>query len=249
MAGSLCLLGSGSVRRLPSARPPRRCAILLGLVGLLGLLLSCPAQIPSGWERFVREQKVELYGIGQYLHSQDIKFSDSSGDIKVKMDDTGLGGFGMAYHINDFLAVRADFMFGGATFRAEGSAIGTTPLSAARDAVLQTGRLNLDYNLINRRFTPLITAGIGYQYLYAELDQYGSVPVCWWDPWWGYVCTYATPTYSEFDFTWNVGGGFRWNVTDHFFIKAVGGANWLQYSGANGITTQIEGIFALGWTF
>ena len=38
--------------------------------------------------------------------------------------------------------------------------------------------------------------------------------------------------YYETDFTWNVGAGFRWNVTDQLFIKVMGGAQWLQYSGA-----------------
>ena len=33
------------------------------------------------------------------------------------------------------------------------------------------------------------------------------------------------------------------------FVKATGGATWLEYSGAHGITTQIEGIFAIGCTF
>jgi opacity protein-like surface antigen len=223
---------------------------LLFIACLAGFSLTAQAQIPSAWEKFVREQKFEVYGIGQYLHSGDIKFSEPSGDVKVKMEDTGLGGFGMNYHITDFISIRGDFMFGPATFKAESAGLNSTSLGGARDAILQTGRLNVDYNIINRRLTPFVTAGIGYQYLWAELDNVPSVPVCWWDPWWGgYVCTYDQPTYSEIDFTWNVGAGVRWNVTDHFFIKATGGANWLQYSGANGITTQIEGIFALGWTY
>jgi len=65
----------------------------------------------------------------------------------------------------------------------------------------------------------------------------------------GWYYTTASSYYYETDFTWNVGGGFRWNVTDQFFIKVMGGAQWLQYSGANGISTQIEGFFALGWMF
>ena len=217
--------------------------------GVIGLGLVARAQIPSAWERFERREKVEVYAIGQYLHSQDIQFSDGPDEVTLEMEDTGLGGFGMAYHFNDYVALRGDFMFGPATFKTEGATVVGVPLGMARDAFLQTGRVNVDYNIINRRFTPFVTAGIGYQFLSSELENYPSVPVCWWDPWWGYVCEYGTPTYYETDFTWNVGGGFRWSVTDHFFIKATGGLNWLQYSGAKGITQQIEGIFALGWTY
>ena len=42
---------------------------------------------------------------------------------------------------------------------------------------------------------------------------------------------------------------FHRNITDQVFVKAMGGANWLEYSGAKGITTQFEGIFSIGWTF
>jgi hypothetical protein len=28
----------------------------------------------------------------------------------------------------------------------------------------------------------------------------------------------------QIDFTWNVGAGFRWNITDQLFIKATVGA-------------------------
>ena len=40
----------------------------------------------------------------------------------------------------------------------------------------QTGRFNLDYNIINRRITPFVTAGIGYQYLEADLENLPPEP-------------------------------------------------------------------------
>jgi opacity protein-like surface antigen len=227
-----------------------RCLMLAGVVGF-GAAVSVDGlgQIPSAWEAFQRQQKFEVYGLAQYLHSKDIDFHGPYGPVRLEMQDTGLGGFGLAYHLNDFLAVRGDFMFGPARFKPVDSGGGPVPLGLARDAVLHTFRLNLDYNVINRRFTPLLTAGIGYQYLWAELVRHPSVTVCWWDPWWGTICGTGRPTYDELDFTWNVGAGFRWNVTDHFFVKAMGGLNWLQYDEADDLTRQVEGIFGIGWTF
>jgi hypothetical protein len=201
------------------------------------------AQIPSATEYFSRQNKFEVYGIGEYLHSFDTTFDDQYlGKVTMKMEDTGLGGLGMAYHFNDFLSLRADFMFGPATLHTQGP--DGTAVIPPENAFLQTGRLNLDYNIINRRLTPVLTAGIGYQYLEIENQVTYAVP----GPY-GWYYTTASSYYYETDFTWNVGGGFRWNVTDQFFIKVMGGAQWLQYSGANGISTQIEGFFALGWMF
>ncbi len=214
-----------------------------------GMLLPATAQIPMATEAFDRVNKTEVYGIGQYLHSDDITFKSPRGDVKTSMDDTGLGGFGVAYHFNDFLSIHGDFMFGGATFNADLPTRTGGTVGFKQDAFIQTGRLNVTYNIINRRLTPFVTAGIGYQYLETELENAPPVGTCWWDPWWGWVCYYDHPSTWETDFSWNVGGGIRWNITDNLFVKATVGANWLEYSQARDITTQIEGIFAIGATF
>lgn len=217
---------------------------LLGCGLLLGTLAPCAqAQIPWATEAFSRANKFEVYGLGEYLHQENTTFNDPYfGNVTMKMDDTGLGGVGMAYHFNDYLSVRADFMFGQATIHTEGP--DGMAIIPDQTAFLQTGRVNLDYNIINRRITPVLTAGIGYQYLEIDQSQTFSVE--------GYHGSYTVTQdsyYYETDFTWNVGVGFRWNVTDQFFIKAMVGPQWLQYNGADGITTQIEGFFVIGWMF
>jgi len=207
------------------------------------------AQIPWATEPLSRFNRMEVYGIGQYLHSDDIHFNGPFGDVPTKMDDTGLGGFGIAYHFSDFFSVRADFMFGNATFNFNAPLDTGGTIGIKQDAFINTGRFNLDYNIINRRLTPVITAGLGYQYLDTEIDKAPPVNSCYWDPWWGYVCYYGHLHAYETDFTWNAGAGLRWNITDNLVVKAMGGATWLEYSGAHGITTQLEGIFSIGWSF
>jgi opacity protein-like surface antigen len=222
---------------------------LATLLLLMAAALPATAQVPSAFEGLSRKGMSEFYGIGQYLHSEDINFNGPTGDVKTKMDDTGLGGFGFAYHFSDFFSVHGDFMFGSATFSGQAPLeFGTGTRSFKQDAFIQTGRFNVDWNIINRRITPFVTAGIGYQYLETELENtYGTS--CYWDPWYGYVCYSGHYHAWETDFTWNAGAGIRWNILEHLSIKATGGATWLEYSGAHGVTTQLEGIFAIGWTF
>jgi opacity protein-like surface antigen len=216
----------------------------LGCVLLLGMSVHwAQAQIPMAFEPFSRVNKFEVYGLGEYLHQYDTTFNDPFfGNVKMKMDDTGLGGLGVAYHFNDFFSIRADFMFGEATIHTEGP--DSLDIIPDQTAFLQTGRVNLDYNIINRRFTPVLTAGIGYQYF--EIDQSQTFSV---EGNHGSYSVTENSYYSETDFTWNVGAGFRWNVTDQFFIKAMVGPQWLEYNVASGITTQIEGFFVIGWMF
>ena len=76
------------------------------------------------------------------------------------------------------------------------------------DAFVLSANLNAEYNFLRGRFSPLLRAGLG---LYDITDNAG----------------YWT-TYGETDFSWNVGGGFRWNATDHLVLKLVGGASWTE---------------------
>jgi opacity protein-like surface antigen len=216
---------------------------------LITTLLPAAAQIPYVTEAFSRQGKTEVYGIGQYLSSGNINFNGPFGNVPIKMDDTGLGGFGVAYHFTDFISIHGDFMFGNATFSGDLPIQTGGTIFIKQDAFINTGRFNVDYNIINRRLTPFVTAGLGYQYLETELKNLPPVNFCWWDPWWGYICETSQPFASRTDFTWNAGAGLRWNITDNLVVKAMGGATWLEYGGAHGVTTQIEGIFSIGWSF
>jgi opacity protein-like surface antigen len=227
----------------------RRFVICVLAVAFLGVFTSGRAQIPMATEPFERAMRSELYGVGQYLHSDSITFEGPLGDFEMEMDDTGLGGFGFGYHFNSFISLRGEFMFGGSAFRGEIPTEGGTLVSVEQDTFIQTGRVNVDYNIINRRLTPFLTAGIGYQYLETELSHLPPVEYCWWDPWWGWICTSGEPVAVEMDFTWNAGAGVRWDITDNLFVKVVGGANWVLYDDAKDISTQLEAAFTLGWSF
>src|ERR1035438_8005078 len=89
------------------------CGLILGTSAL-----CTHAQIPLATEPFSRQNKFEVYGLGEYLHQDNTTFNDPFlGHVTMKMDDTGLGGVGVAYHFNDFFSLRSDLMFGEATPR------------------------------------------------------------------------------------------------------------------------------------
>ncbi len=212
-----------------------------GLV-LAACLTTLQAQVPWATEPFSRVGRGEVYGIAEYLHQGDTTYSSPSqlnGAVKLKLDDTGLGGFGAAFHFNDFFAVHADFLLGPATFHVE--APNGASSTYGEDSFIHSGRFNLDWNMINRRLSPFITAGIGYQYMEIDQAHYYSQ--------YGYHHHHYRDYYSETDFTWNVGAGIRWNITDNLMIKLSGGAQWLTYQDAENVTTQIEGLFGIGWSF
>jgi opacity protein-like surface antigen len=232
-------------------QPNSRTYTLATLLALTATLLPALAQTRWATEGTGRKGMTEVYGIVQYLHSENIDFNGPSGSIDTKMDDTGLGGFGFAFHFNDSLSIHGDFMFGPATFSSTvpllGVGVGSNTAFIQQDGFLQTGRFNLDYNIINRRFTPFVTGGLGYQFTEIELENINNFT--YWNPWYGWTSAQGHPYAWQADFTWNAGAGLRWNITDHLMVKATGGATWLEYDNSHGVTTQLEAIFAIGYSW
>ena len=54
------------------------------------------------------------------------------------------------------------------------------------------------------------------------------------------------PTHTETNFALNAGAGFRWDISDRFFLKVMGGATWVDMSGDAGWPAFLEGTFVLG---
>jgi hypothetical protein len=52
-----------------------------------------------------------------------------------------------------------------------------------------TPRVNVLYNFMDGDITPYVSAGIGWSFIDTNVPQGPPQTGCWWDPWWGYICT------------------------------------------------------------
>ncbi|HAB18197.1 MAG TPA: outer membrane beta-barrel protein, partial [Verrucomicrobiota bacterium] len=132
----------------------------------------------------------------------------------VSIDTYFRGGVGVGYNLNQFWNVNFELLLGAPDFQATTSA---GRRSASDTVYIGSGKLNVDWNILPGKVTPLISTGIGFVTLTVD-DPYQE-PVCYPDYWWGYVCYESTRT--EAAFTWNVGGGIRWDIGKNVFLKAV----------------------------
>ena len=137
---------------------------------MLGCLCPLhPGTDPLGHRTFPPQNKFEVYGLGEYLHSDDTTFNDpyyEQCDDEDGRHRPGRRGDGLSFQR---LLVGARAISCSARQRCIRKGPDGTDIIPTQTAFLQTGRLNLDYNMINRRLTPVLTAGIGYQYL--EIDS------------------------------------------------------------------------------
>ena len=163
--------------------------ICLGVAAGTAASTLCQAdnQLWSG--DYSRKGKWDLYVSGQYLGGDTATFPDTG--LSLTLDGTFTGGAGFGYHLLDYLSIDVD-LYGGAV-RFTGRDV-YSPTTITRDATLFGGNVNLNYNVLRKRLTPVITGGAGF------MNFNGS-------------------GFSETDPSLNIGAGLRWDITTGFLSR------------------------------
>jgi opacity protein-like surface antigen len=186
------------------------------------------------------ETAVGIYATG----SESSKGSNGSG-IDV---DSGYGiTFGLGYHATQHLAVRFDASWS----RPDYTAIFNTEEDGLtridHRLTMFNGQLNGVWNILDGDFTPYLQAGIGWTYIDSNVADGPPTTGCWWDPWWGYICSNFFSTYAETNFSWNVGAGLRYQLNRDMYLR--GGYEMLTID-TSGVEPSFDAFrFELGWTF
>jgi opacity protein-like surface antigen len=196
---------------IPSNRKTAASLLALGL-------LSCGTAALAA-DSFGRTGKVELSGGGQYLFGDRVTIPGYG--VRLDIDNTFLGGIGVTYHFNDHLALGFDFGLGLTDVVSRGN-----EYLLNQDTVVVSGMVNLEYNVLSTPLTPMIQAGVGFMNwsdTVPEYQEYGC----------GIFTEGCSSTYSETNFSWKIGAGLRWDITDHFVMKLVGGVAWSELNGSD----------------
>jgi opacity protein-like surface antigen len=91
-----------------------------------------------------------------------------------------------------------------------------------------THQFNATYNFFDKPLTPFVQAGVGITTLDSNVPDQPPVTGCWWDPWWGYVCTTTWSTYKTTKFSYNAGIGLRWDVNNAFYMRGSYNKEWVS---------------------
>lgn len=190
----------------------RTAVLLLVLVSLAAssayAQLSGPTLRADRWDISIQTR---------YTGAKDI---DADGGSSMSLSDDLGWGFGFGYHIDDrftvgFVSTWRSIPYDAVAVNAE------DPDSVAYYSNwLDTATFALtgEWNLLPTRATPFVQGALGWTMIDTNIlaGRYGG---CWWDPWWGYVCSYRSATYGKTAFSYSIGGGVRLELSDTFFTR------------------------------
>jgi opacity protein-like surface antigen len=178
--------------------------------------------------------------------------ADFNGGTTADFDsDEGLR-LGFGYHYTDNLEVGMNFGYGQTDYSADlvgniGETPATFPIRGEFEYFTFSG--DLTYNFLDGPFSPFVVAALGWSWIDTNIATGPPETGCWWDPWWGYVCTTFQDTKSLDGVTYQLGAGARYDFSDTFAVHASYRVTWIDLDNAKG-TPDFDGFeVSVGWKF
>jgi opacity protein-like surface antigen len=226
----------------------RSVIVIAGVVALLVVSISAGAADPTSYRP--RQDRYEFTLQPRYVASKTIDFN---GGTSIDTDaDLGFG-FGFGYNFTNKFAMHLDWSWASANYKAKirttdigGISTGTTTASGTLDA--STFALNMSYYFLEGPLTPFVMGGIGWTWVDSNIPSGLPQTGCWWDPWYGYICTSYQDTYAKDYFSYSLGLGGRWDVTPGFFLRGSVIWQWMDVGDA-GNTDFPGGRLDIGFMF
>lgn len=188
---------------------------------------------------------------GPEVRSRDVRdFDVSVGAAHLDAEDTAFDGgtvvrteaatgfvFTFDYYFKDRWSVGASSALHQVDYLADVSATG--PFGESGDRVI--GELE-SASLIghvkryfgdSNRVEPYASAGVGFVNIDTNIPEGPAFGVCWWHPWWGFVCDAVQPTRTTTEPAMTLGVGVRVDIGRRLFFDANLGRQWIDFDTAN----------------
>ena len=154
------------------------------------------------------------------LNNQSTDIDGQNGSQTSMKSDFGWG-FTLGYNLNPHILLNFDFSASTPSYKAtlvDGEDGSKHEINHKMD--LLESQFNVVYNVFTSQFTPYIQAGAGWSFVDSNIAKGPPNSICWWDPWWGYVCDSYQNTYNDERFSYNVAVGFRYELDNSLFFRA-----------------------------
>ena len=169
---------------------------------------------------------------------------DFQGGSTANIDSATGVKLGIGYYMLPELAFGLDFNWAHTKFN--GTVQGNPGFSLENGhADFGTLMFNATYTLLDGPIKPLVEGGFGWNWIDTNIASGPPQAGCWWDPWWGYICSGYQPTHSNSSFAGQIGAGVQFNFSRQFAINADYRYTFIKLRNADGAT----GIGGIGLVF
>jgi opacity protein-like surface antigen len=186
----------------------------------VALVSIVAASVANGQEEWSRAGRSDIFFVVQTVGSDKVTAFDGFAEGEIDAF-TSFGG-GIGSNFGDHLYLSMELMFGSTTFV---TTIPSIPgASSSLDATAWQWNINLDYNILKGRLTPLVSGGIG-------------------------LFGWSGDEFSESNFSYNLGAGGRWDITDNIVLRVLYRITWTTIEDADE-AYQFDGVMAtIGYMF
>jgi len=225
----------------------RMVMMVLSLGTILGMAAWAP---PAAAEESDRAMKWQVSVPITFVSGTTYDSKESS----FKLDDDLGWGFGFGYHLNQHFMVGGEFTWLTANYDAkvatdfDGDQVPDDSVSVSGTLEAATAQMVGQYNFLTGRFTPFVRGSLGLTWIDSNIPSGPSEGVCWWDPWYGYICDTWQPTFEDTAFSYGAAAGVRAEMNGRFFIEGSYNVLWIDFDKAG--TKSFDGFRVnFGWTF
>ncbi|QOL24958.1 outer membrane beta-barrel protein [Thalassotalea sp. LPB0316] len=173
-----------------------------------------------------REQTTEASFIIGFNDSFTI---DGQQGSSVDFDSDYSIGFNIIYNYSSQFAVEFDWLTGRQDYLSnlvddEGEVVDTVDHTAS----ITHAQLHGTYYFSPENFSFYLQGGAGFSYIDSNIISGPPINICWWDPWFGYICEGFSATYSKSEFSYSASVGARYNLDNTTFIRASYSQIWVD---------------------
>jgi opacity protein-like surface antigen len=213
-------------------------AIMIGLLLILVATAGITLLVPVTAAQQFKTVRPDGRG-GNWEFMLPIIYTDSAafttqGGASLDINDDWSMGLGFGHNINDNVNISGLISW---TYRSyEATVVRDSGATAKYSNSMETTTLSLNgtYYILPENITPFVSGGIGWTFVDSNIQDGPVSGTCWWDPWWGYVCSSYVPTKTEDDISYHAGIGVRFDVGSEVALQASYNKMWIDFERAGG---------------
>ncbi len=156
-------------------------------------------------------------------------------------------GFGFGYNFTQRFQLGGLFTFGSSSYDARVVQEDDSIARYNQKMDISTISMNGTYFFMEGDFTPFISGSVGSTYVDTNIATGPPSGTCWWDPWWGWVCSSYVPTKTEHNLSYGLGLGIRYDINNTFGFQFSYNKTWFDIGKISG--TPDFDTWRLGFIF